>query len=98
LESVVAKVTRLCIVRGRTRVSMEVDFIDCPHESFCSRRHWVWPLQVILDPPACFDASVFFVWHSYCCVVKRVILHPPIVLHEGVLFGTTDVLKMSSKS
>jgi hypothetical protein len=98
LESVVAKVAWLCIVRGRARVSMEVDFIDCPHESFGSHCHWVWPLQVVLDPLACFDVSVFFVWHLDCCAVKWVILYPPIVLHEGVLFGATDVPKMSSKS
>jgi hypothetical protein len=98
LESVVAKVTWLCIVRGRAWVSMEIDFIDCPHESFCSRCCWVGPLQVVLDPPACFDASVFLVWHPYCCAVKGVILHPPIVLHEGVFLCATDVLKMLSKS
>jgi len=31
LESVVAKVAWLCIIRGRARVGMEIDFINCPH-------------------------------------------------------------------
>jgi hypothetical protein len=31
LEGVIAKVTRLCIVRGRARIGMEVNLIDCSH-------------------------------------------------------------------
>jgi hypothetical protein len=98
LEGIVTKVTRLCIVRGRARIGMEVNFVDCSHQSFCTCRRWVWPLQVVLNPPTCLDAPILLIWYLYCCAVKRVILHPPIILHEDVFFCATDVPKMLSKS
>jgi hypothetical protein len=41
LEGIVVKVMWLCVVRSGMRVSVEVNLIDCSHESLCPCCCWV---------------------------------------------------------